>query len=74
MTDFRAIYSVGWREALALPSEEFLALAYRLPGFPGILAARAEQEKNRERRNVRNPEAKLVDLNDPALAGLIQIG
>lgn len=59
---------------MALPAEEFFALAFRLPVYPGIMAKRVEQEQERERRNVRNPNAKMVDLNDPALAGLIQIG
>jgi hypothetical protein len=74
MADFRAIYHLGWREAMQLPGYEFLILAQRLPDYPGILAKRAEQEKQRERRNVRNPEARMVDIHDPSLAGLIQVG
>lgn len=74
MADFRAIYHTGWRDALKLPAEEFFALAQRLPYFPGVMAKRAEQEAQRERRNVRNPEARMVGINDPSLAGLIQIG
>lgn len=74
MADFRAVYHIGWRDAMALPGDEFLILASRLPAYPGIVARRAEQEQERERRNVRNPEAKMVTIHDQSLAGLIQIG
>lgn len=74
MADLRAVYHIGWQEAVRLPGEEFLALAYRLPNYPGLMRTRAEEENKRERRNVRNPEARMVDLHDPAIAGLIQIG
>jgi hypothetical protein len=78
MADFRAVYHIGWAEALALPGPEFFILAARLPNYPGVMKLRAEHEaakqEKQERRNVRNADARLVDLNDPALAGLIQIG
>jgi hypothetical protein len=32
---------------LALPAPEYLALAYRLSAYPGVLAARMEQERKR---------------------------
>lgn len=78
MADFRSVYHLGWSDALALPAEEFFALAYRASSYPGVMKLRAEAEhekqQTQDRRNVRNPDAKMVDLNDPSLAGLVQIG
>lgn len=63
---------------MQLPGPEFFTLASRLPFYSGVMRVRAESEQqsrqHSERRNVRNPEARIVDLHDPSLAGLIQIG
>lgn len=74
MADFRAVYHLGWKEALALPGPEFLALASRLPFYPSVIRARAEQNEQQSRRNVRNPEARVVEVHDAAFAGILEIG
>ena len=66
-------------EALALPSWEFLALAYRASAYQGMMRARVEQAEAGERRNVR-PGARLVEADrrsvmaDPLLADVIDFG
>jgi hypothetical protein len=79
MADFRAVYHVGWREALSLPGPEFFALASRLPAYPGVLRIRSEEEERKANRNVTRG-AKLVDSEraaierDPLLSDLIEFG
>jgi hypothetical protein len=79
MADFRAIYHLGWFEALALPSPEFFALAIRLPAYPGVLRMRSEEEERKANRNVRHG-ARVVESEqsaierDPLLSGLIEFG
>lgn len=71
--DFRAIYHLGWREALTLPGPELMALVYRLTVYPGVMAARVAVREQEERRNV-PPGATLVALNDPTLSDVVQFG
>lgn len=77
--DFRRFYGLSPADALALPGPEYLALAYRLDAYGGVITERRRQAGAEERRNVR-PGARLVDSDaktlqtDPALAGLIQYG
>ncbi len=79
MADFRAIYHIGWAEALALPGPEFFALASRAPAYPGVMRILAENEEHERNRNVR-PGARIVESTqsaierDPLLAGLIEFG
>jgi hypothetical protein len=77
--DFRAFYHLGWAEALALPGPEFLALAYRVAVFPGVMAARIAEQEKAERRNV-PAGARLVAsdrlsiLADPLLRDVVDMG
>lgn len=79
MADFRAVYHLGWREALALPAPEFLALAYRASIYPGVLAARIAERERKEHRNV-PAGARLVAgdrasvMADPLLRDVVDIG
>ena len=52
MADFRSVYHLAYSDALRLPAEEFLALAYRLPVYSGVIAMRAEAQQKAQRRNV----------------------
>lgn len=76
MADFRAIYHLGWREAMELPFPEFLALAYRLPLYQGTIAARVAEQEHAERRNA-PPGARMVPddpemiARDRDLAGIV---
>lgn len=71
--DFRAIYHLGWKEALALPGPELMGLAYRLTVYPGVMAARVADREREERRNVA-PGATVVAESDPVLNDVIQFG
>jgi hypothetical protein len=64
---------------------EFLALAWRLPAYDGVMAARirAEEEKQEQegprthaptRRGRPAEERRVVDIHDPVFAGLIEWG
>jgi hypothetical protein len=63
---------------------EFLALAWRLPAYDGVMAARirAEEEKQEGPRTHtpangrRKPaeERRVVDIHDPVFAGFIEWG
>lgn len=80
MADFRAFYHLGWREALALPAPEFLALAYRCSAFQGVMQARVMEQDKNETRNVHKSGARMVKSNrdeiaaDPLLADVIDFG
>jgi hypothetical protein len=77
--DFQAIYHLSWADAVALPGPEFLALAYRLDAYQGVIAMRIQQQRQEERRNV-TPGARLVDSDrasvqrDPILSRLVEVG
>lgn len=77
IADFRAVYHLGWRDALALPGPELMALAYRLPVYPGAVAARAAEQA---RQSHVPPGARVVEstsaalMRDPVLGDVIQIG
>lgn len=43
--DFRAIYHLSPGEALALPGPEYMALAYRVPAYQGVMAALLASEQ-----------------------------
>lgn len=56
---------------------EYLALAWRLPAYDGVMAARirAEQEQEEGPSRARsNGERRVTTLDDPAFAGLIDRG
>ena len=63
---------------------EFLALAWRLPAYDGVIAARIraeeeEQEGPRQhtsaaRRGRPAEERRVVDIHDPVFAGFIEWG
>jgi len=65
---------------------EFLALAWRLPAYEGVMAARvrAEEEKQEqegprhhkpaEGRRRPTEERRVVDIHDPIFAGFIEWG
>lgn len=62
---------------------EFLALAWRLTAFDGVMSARvrAEEEKQEEtgktgpgKRYKPVDERRIVDIHDPVFAGLIEWG
>ena len=48
MADFRSVYHLAYSDALRLPAEESLALAYRLPVYSGVIAMRAEAQQKAE--------------------------
>ncbi|HET9234933.1 MAG TPA: hypothetical protein VFP10_12400 [Candidatus Eisenbacteria bacterium] len=43
--DLRVLCRVSWREALEWSGPEFLALAYRLPAYGGVMTARAYENE-----------------------------
>lgn len=67
MADFRAIYHLGWREALSLPGPEFFALAWRASAYPGVCAARIAEH----RASPRVASTREAILADPDLASVI---
>lgn len=76
MADFRAIYHLSWRDALALPGPEFLALAYRVMAYPGVMSHRLAEAEAKERRNAPRGARmvtgeKAMVLADPLLSGAI---
>jgi len=60
---------------------EYLALAWRLPAYDGVMAARARAEEEENEGKPEGPrtykpvdERRIVDIHDPAFAGLIEWG
>lgn len=61
---------------------EFLALAWRLTAYDGVMSARVraeEEEKEDSREGPRKrykpvDERRIVDIHDPVFAGLIEWG
>jgi len=79
MADFRAIYHLGWSEAIRLPGPEFLALAFRCSAYTGVMQARVLEQDRNASRNTRGsarmvePERQAIET-DPLLAGVIEFG
>jgi hypothetical protein len=48
--DFRVFYRLTPQEAMALPSPEYLALAYRVSAYQGVMALRLAEGEAKERR------------------------
>ncbi len=74
--DFRVFYHLSWREALALPGPELLALAYRVGAYPGVIHHRLAEAEAKERRNAPRgarmvTAEKATVLADPLLSGAI---
>jgi hypothetical protein len=75
----RAFYQLSPAKALALPATEFFALVYRLPFFPGVIAARvaarAEPVGPASIRDVRKvPSTRTAIMADPELSSVISFG
>lgn len=79
LADFRAIYHLAPREVAGLSGPEYMALAYRLPAYQGVMAMRVQQEEERSRKNLRHRDAKLVDSSkasiqaDPLLRDVVDM-
>ena len=68
--DFRAIYHLSPAEAGLIPFPEYLALAYRLPAYSGVMAARmAEAEAERNKPRVKTERQSIE--RDPLLSEAI---
>jgi hypothetical protein len=68
--DFRAIYHLSPREALALPGPEYLALAYRVSAYQGVMNHRMAEaaDKAKPRQWVRQVEGTRESVQaDPLL-------
>jgi hypothetical protein len=67
MADFRAIYHLSPREAMDIPFPEYLALAYRLPAYQGVMSHRMAEAAAVDRRS--NPRrARMVEGEREAIA------
>jgi hypothetical protein len=70
MADFRAIYHMSPQETASIPSREYLALAFRLPAFQGVMAYRiSEAEAERKKPRVKT-EREAIE-RDPILSDVI---
>lgn len=63
---------------MALPGPEYLALAYRLPYYAGVVAARAQEEADGRRKRLRGGREvegtrEAIQAN-PDLAAVISFG
>lgn len=76
--DFRAVYHLSPAEAMALPGPEYLALAYRLPAYPGVMKLRAEAEQDERRSRIRRgrevDSTRSAILADRDLAQVVSFG
>lgn len=45
-SDFRAVHRLSPDQALALPGPEYMALAWRLPAYGGVLANRMSEKSS----------------------------
>jgi hypothetical protein len=52
---------------------EMLALAYRLPAYGGMMAARVTQQEARDRRNTK-PGARMVEETHAEVSSVIEFG
>lgn len=77
--DLRVFCHASWREALEWPGPELLALAYRLPAYGGVVAARAYEHERPNGRAV-PADAKVIPgtreaiMANPDLAGVVSFG
>jgi hypothetical protein len=74
--DFRVFYHLSWREALALPGPELLALAYRVGAYPGVIYHRLAEAEAKERRSTPRgarmvPGERSAIMADPMLSQAI---
>lgn len=78
MTDLRVLAHVSWREALAWPGPEFLAVVYRLPAYAGVLAARAAEYERPAGRvpadAKRVPSTRTAIMADADLRAVVSFG
>jgi hypothetical protein len=76
MADLRVLAHASWREALAWPAPEFLAVVSRLTAYPGVMAARfAEQEQPARAGRARViPSTRAAIMSNPDLAGVVSFG
>lgn len=71
-SDFSVFHHVS--NFRALPAPTMFARAVRLPAYGGVMAVRAREWVEQDEPEALPPGAKEVSLDDPALAGLIEIG
>lgn len=65
--DFRRFYGLSPTEALALPAPEYLALAYRVDVYGGVIAMRRTQQHEKA-------QADCADVPLQTLADVIDFG
>jgi hypothetical protein len=76
--DLRVLCHVSWAEALMWSGPELLALAYRLPAYGGVMAARAYERERPAGRVPANakviPSTREAIMANPDLAGVVSFG
>lgn len=73
--DFRVFYRMEPAEILALSGPHFLALAYRIPAYQGVMAARlAEQEEPHQAPGTTVQDSSEVAIMASPIADLIDFG
>lgn len=74
--DLRVFAHVSWREALAWSGPEFLAMAYRLSAYGGVLAARIAEQRPRTgvAGATRVPATRAAIMSHPDLRGVVSFG
>jgi hypothetical protein len=78
MADFRAIYRIDDPSEISAP--DYFALAYRLPAYQGMVAARVSEQQEVERRETGGKRARKVEStrasieSDPELGSVISFG
>lgn len=70
--DFRVFYRLTPAEAAALAGPEYLALAYRVSAYQGVMAARIAAYEETQRRRNGGAERTERPITDPALADLVE--
>ena len=77
MADLRVLAGVSWREALAWPGPELLAVAYRLPAYGAVtvLAERAERPAGRVTPDAKRvPGTRVAIMAHPDLRAVVSFG
>jgi hypothetical protein len=79
MADLRVFAHLSWRDALAMPGPELMALCWRLPVYGGAVAALQARQTQGNGHRVRHadrviPSTRAALLSDPAFAGAISFG
>lgn len=72
MADFRAIYHLSPREASQLPFPEYLALAYRLPAYQGVMSHRISEAED-AKKDLASGKREAI-MADPILSDVISFG